>query len=68
MPFKTNEVYIYSIQDNGNVAYHLDERIHYVAQLKNDNSDLPIKTLVNNAQKLFGMSLGDYLKEIGVLG
>ena len=39
-----------------------------VAQLKNDNSDLPIKTLVNNAQKLFGMSLGDYLKKIGVLG
>ena len=38
-----------------------------VAQLKKENSDLPIKTLVNNAQKLFGMSLGDYLKEIGVL-
>lgn len=39
-----------------------------IAQLKAENGDLPIKTLVNNAQKLFGMSLGDYLKEIGLLG
>lgn len=37
------------------------------AQLKKDNSDLPIKTLINNAQKLFGMPLKDYLTQIGVL-
>jgi hypothetical protein len=38
-----------------------------VAELQAANSDLPIKTLVNNAQKLFGKSLKDYLQEIGVL-
>ena len=37
------------------------------AQIQRDNSDLPIKTLINNAQKLFGMSLKDYLTQIGVL-
>ena len=39
-----------------------------IAALKRDNGDLPFKTMTNNAQQLFGMSLGDYLKEIGVLG
>lgn len=38
-----------------------------VAQLQKENGDLPIKTLVNNAQKFFGMSLGDYLKHVGIL-
>lgn len=37
-----------------------------VAKLIEDNPDLPIKTLLNNAKSLFGMSLKDYLKSIGV--
>lgn len=31
------------------------------------NTDLKLKTLNNNAQSLFGMSLADYLKSIGLL-
>ena len=38
-----------------------------VDELKLANSDLPIKALQNSAKELFGMPLGKYLKEIGLL-
>lgn len=36
-------------------------------ELKSANKDLPIKTLANSAKELFGMGLGQYLKEQGIL-
>ena len=38
-----------------------------VAELTSVNKDLPIKTLSNNATALFGMGLGKYLKDQGIL-
>ena len=38
-----------------------------VSALKAANSDLPLKTLENAAKQLFGMSLGQYLKSLGIL-
>lgn len=31
---KTNDIFIYSVLDNGEEAYHLDERVHYYKGLK----------------------------------
>lgn len=38
-----------------------------VSALKVANDDLPLKTLENAAKQLFGMSLGQYLKSLGIL-
>ena len=38
-----------------------------MAELVAENKDLPIKTLQNNATELFGMGLGKYLKQIGIM-
>lgn len=38
-----------------------------VSDLQEANGDLKMKTLNNNAQALFGMSLADYLQSIGLL-
>ena len=39
-----------------------------VQTIKDDNPDLPLKTLLNNAKAYFGTSLGTYLKSIGIIG
>ena len=39
-----------------------------VAILKEDNPDLPLKTLENNAAAYFGCAFGYYLKRIGIIG
>ena len=38
-----------------------------IAELTNENKDLPLKTLNNKASEVFGMPLGKYLKSIGIM-
>ena len=66
--FHCNLLYNISISILHNYGQNVRDTSHRIHIQLHERGDLPIKTLVNNAQKLFGMSLGDYLKEIGLLG